>query len=155
VLRRQVRVREERRHSTGREAAELDERLCDVRRGCGATRAGHLHANERAQQAVGRRGPNVGLKTAARQELQGIVGPGERLDVAGVDTDAATDADAGIRATRDVEEAGAVRGADADVVDSSSNRRSPPHGKIRRLSPGHSSETRRRSEEKALSELHL
>ena len=117
------------------------------------TRPAHFEADERAQQAVGRCGPDVDLDAAAGEQLDRIVDPGERLEVERVGTNTATDAQAGVGAARDVEEASAVRGADADVVDS--NRLGSPFRKIRGLSPGNSGETRRRSEEKALNELHL
>ena len=108
-----------------------------------------LVADVGAQESVRRRRAVVEVDAAADAEAEGVLRAGQRLDVAGVDAQASRDAQAAVGA-RHIEEARAVGGADADVLD----RRGLLHRKIRGLHPGHRGETRSRSEEKALNELH-
>lgn len=151
---------EERRRATGGDAGPLDERLVDVDRGgTGADQLtssavvaavlGVLKAEERAQGAIGGLRAGIEVELTAGAPAGRISGAAERLEVAILGANAARDAQAGFRA-RDVEEAGSVRGADTNVL----NRRGLPSGKISGLSPSNGSETRDRTEEKALNELH-
>ena len=124
VGRRQVGVVEERRHATGGETTELHEGLSDVRRREeAALRAesrsritGDLEADERAQETVRSGRAVIELDTAADTPVDGVVRAAERLAIDVVGTDTTTDLQAAFGA-RDVEEASAVRGADADVFD--------------------------------------
>jgi hypothetical protein len=159
VLVRDVAIGEERRRATGGQAAELDVGLSEVRRVGGREGAGlarvhagvtvHLHADEGAEQAVSGGGAGVELNAATSAEADRGIRAELRLEVLVLSADAASNAKAGFRA-RDVEEACAVGGADANVFNSSSLL----HGKVGSLSSGNSRETRDRSEEEALNELH-
>ena len=142
VTGREVAVREERSDATSGEATELDECLSDVRgRGdraeaaeahdapssvwftaagvVSADAAGDLEADEGAEQAVSRCRASVELDTATSAEADGILRRGRAAQRRGIGANTAADAEAGFGAG-DVEEACAVGGANANVLDRSS-----------------------------------
>src|SRR5690606_5158542 len=80
VAGRQIAVREERGHATSGEAAELHERLSDLRRGADFTggaerrrrRTGDLVADVGPQETVSGRGAGIDVQTAASAEADGV-----------------------------------------------------------------------------------
>ncbi len=108
-----------------------------------------LVADVGPQETVRRCRAMVEVDAAADADADGVVGAAERLEIAVVDTQPARDAQAAVGAGY-VEEARAVGGADTDIF----NRRCLLDRKIGSLCPSDRRETRGRSEEKALHELH-
>ncbi len=170
---------EERGGATGGQAGELHERLVDVHEvldaaelvlagagigvadtqvGAGgefgvAGATGGVEAQEGAQRAVAGLGAGVDVEAREAGEAREVTAARNvaavGADVAVFGASAARDAQAGVGA-RDVEEAGTVGGADADVLD----RNRLLHRQVGGLSPAHDGQPRRRTQEKALDELH-
>ena len=112
-----------------------------------------LDAEEGAERAVAGLGAGIDVDAGEAAELRGVAGAGGVAGpfghVAGFEAGTAADAQAGIGA-RDVEEARAVGAADPHVLD----RDRLLNGKVGRLCTRNGGQPRRRSEKKALHELH-